>query len=72
MLRLMGTVLVLFSCTALGWSRSMTLQKRLGQLREVEKMVHLILGEITYRKETLPEALLRISEKTAQIGRAHV
>lgn len=65
MLRLMGTVLVLFSCTALGWSRSMTLQKRLEQLREVEKMVHLILGEITYRKETLPEALLRISEKTA-------
>ena len=58
MLRLMGTVLVLFSCTALGWSRSMTLQKRLEQLREVEKMV-------TYRKETLPEALLRISEKTA-------
>ena len=65
MLRLMGTVLVLFSCTALGWSRSMALQKRLEQLREVEKMVHLILGEITYRKETLPEALLRISEKTA-------
>lgn len=64
MLKLFGTVLVLFSCTALGWGKSMTLQKRLDQLREIEKIVHLLLGEITYRKETLPEALVRTSQKT--------
>lgn len=63
MLKLLGAVLVLFSCTALGWGKSMSLQRRLEQLREIEKLVHLILGEITYRKEALPEALLRTSQK---------
>lgn len=58
--------MVIFSCTAMGFGKSMGLYRRLGQLREVEKMVLLLLGEITYRKEALPEALLRVSEKIRQ------
>ena len=65
MLKLLGIVLVVFSCTAMGWNQSIAVENRLRQLREIEKLVHLILGEITYRKETLPEVLLHTSRKAA-------
>lgn len=61
MLKITGAVLVIFSCSALGCSKSMHMTRRLQQLREIEKMVFLILGEITYRKETLPEALSTVA-----------
>lgn len=57
MLKIAGVVLVIFSCSALGYSKSIHMTRRLQQLREIEKMVFLILGEITYRREALPEAL---------------
>lgn len=57
MLKIAGAVLVIFSCSALGYSKSIHMTRRLQQLREIEKMVFLILGEITYRREALPEAL---------------
>ena len=57
MLKIAGAVLVNFSCSALGYSKSIHMTRRLQQLREIEKMVFLILGEITYRREALPEAL---------------
>lgn len=65
MLKLLGIVLVVFSCTAMGWNQSIAVENRLRQLREIEKLVHLILGEITYRKEALPEVLLHTSRKAA-------
>ena len=57
MLKIAGAVLVIFFCSALGYSKSIHMTRRLQQLREIEKMVFLILGEITYRREALPEAL---------------
>ena len=57
MLKIAGAVLVIFSCSAQGYSKSIHMTRRLQQLREIEKMVFLILGEITYRREALPEAL---------------
>ena len=57
MLKIAGAGLVIFSCSALGYSKSIHMTRRLQQLREIEKMVFLILGEITYRREALPEAL---------------
>lgn len=65
MLKLPGMILVVFSCAALGWNQSMAIENRLRQLREIEKLVHLMLGEMTYRKEALPEVLLNISKKAA-------
>lgn len=65
MLKLFGIILVIFSCTAMGWNQSMAIEKRLRQLREIEKLVHLMLGEITYRKEALPDVLLHTSRKAA-------
>lgn len=63
MLKTAGAVLVIFSCTALGYQQSMRLSKRQHQLMEIRKMLLLLLGEITYRRETLPEAMNRISGK---------
>ena len=57
MLKIAGAGLGIFSCSALGYSKSIHMTRRLQQLREIEKMVFLILGEITYRREALPEAL---------------
>ena len=59
MLKVLGVCLVVFSCTALGFERSLRFTKRLAGLRELQRMVLLIKGEISYRKEALPEALLR-------------
>ncbi len=59
MLKVLGVCLVVLSCTALGFERSLKLTRRLSGLRELQRMVLLIKGEISYRKEALPEALIR-------------
>ena len=66
MLKIIGTVLVVFSCAALGYNKSMEISRRLFQLREIEKTVLLLMGEITYRREALPEAMLRVSDKVRE------
>ena len=63
MLKITGTVLVIFACAALGYGKSAGISARLFLLREIEKLLLLLMGEITYRKEALPEAMLRVSEK---------
>ena len=63
MLKAAGAILVIFSCSAFGYSKSLVLSGRLRQLREIEKMVFLILGEITYKREALPEALYGVAVK---------
>ena len=50
MLKLLGIVLVVFSCTAMGWNQSIAVENRLRQLREIEKLVHLILGKLPTAK----------------------
>lgn len=65
MLKAAGAILVIFACTALGYAQSLTFQKRLGCLEEIRKMTVLLLGEITYRKEALPQAMERVSGKVA-------
>ena len=42
MLKIAGAVLVIFSCSALGYSKSIHMTRRLQQLREIEKMVRQI------------------------------
>ena len=64
MLKLTGTVLVIFSCTAIGYGKSLDYSRRQRQLEEIQKMLHFLLGEIIYRKEALPEAMMRVAEKT--------
>lgn len=66
MLKAAGASLVILSCTLLGVRQSMKLSKRKELLLEIQKMVLLLLGEISYRKEALPEAMERVAGKTAE------
>lgn len=63
MLKIIGAVLVIFACAALGYKKSAAISDRLFLLREIEKLLLLLMGEITYRREALPEAVLRVSGK---------
>lgn len=66
MLKAAGVVLVVFSCAGLGCSKKAALSRRIAGLREIEKLLLLLEGEITYRKEALPEALLRVADKVRE------
>ena len=59
-------VLVIFACAALGYKKSAAISDRLFLLREIEKLLLLLMGEITYRREALPEAVLRVSGKVQE------
>ena len=51
MLKVLGVCLVVFSCTALGFERSLRFTKRLAGLRELQRMVLLIKARsVTERK----------------------
>lgn len=66
MLKITGAALVIFACGALGYGKSAGISARLSLLREIEKMLLLLMGEITYRKEALPEAMLCVSGKVQE------
>lgn len=66
MLKIIGAVLVIFACAALGYKKSAAISDRLFLLREIEKLLLLLMGEITYRREALPEAVLRVSGKVQE------
>ena len=63
MLKATGALLVILSCTAMGYGKSLNYSKRLRELEEIQKMVYFLLGEITYRREALPEAMVRVADK---------
>lgn len=63
MLKAAGVILVVFSCGAMGFSKSLSYGRRQRQLEEIQKMVVLLLGEITCRREALPEAMERVALK---------
>ena len=63
MLKAAGALLVILSCTAMGYGKSLNYSKRLRELEEIQKMVYFLLGEITYRREALPEAMVRVADK---------
>lgn len=64
MLKAAGALLVILSCGAMGYGKSLNYSKRLRELEEIQKMVYFLLGEITYRREALPEAMLRVADKS--------
>ena len=66
MLKIIGAVLVIFACAALGYKKSAAISDRLFLLREIEKLLLLLMGEITYRREALPEAVLTCSGKVQE------
>ena len=51
MLKVLGVCLVVLSCTALGFERSLKLTRRFSGLRELQRMVLLIKGDPGGREE---------------------
>lgn len=64
MIKLFGAVLLLFSCSGLGFLKSRQYQGRVMQLEELIHITGFLKGEISFAVSTLPEAMERISEKT--------
>ena len=54
MLKAVGALLVVLSCGAMGYGKSLSYTKRQRELEEIQKMLYFLLGEITYRREALP------------------
>lgn len=63
MLKAVGALLVVLSCGAMGYGKSLSYTKRQRELEEIQKMLYFLLGEITYRREALPEAMVRVADK---------
>lgn len=66
MLKLSGAVLLFCSCSGLGFLKSRQYQGRIVQLAELIHIMGFIKGEISFAASTLPEAMERISGKTAE------
>ena len=61
MLKVIGVILIILSCSAAGIWYSMRLQERLDLLYLQQKMLVMLEREITYGISTLPEALCNTS-----------
>lgn len=63
MLKLWGTLIIIASSTAIGYTLSMQLSDRLRELKQLLKMVSLLEREITYGVAALPEALQHVGDR---------
>ncbi len=64
MLRIVGAVLIISGCTAIGLFYKEKLQAGLFHLRSMQQILELLMSEIRYGKATLPESCGNISTKT--------
>lgn len=60
-LRYVGMGLVVFGCTALGMEMSSDRKKRIRDIRELQKILDLLEGEIGYAHASLPESFRQVS-----------
>lgn len=61
MIRLMGALCIVLSCTAYGFIKSQLWSERLKQLRDLEKIFVALSGDIRYGQVSLPESFERIA-----------
>ena len=65
MLKVSGALLVFFAGWGMGNWRSRQYQQRIKDLQILQLIISCLIGEISYARNTLPEAFSRISEKVA-------
>lgn len=65
MLKLWGTLIIIASSTAIGYTLSIQLSDRLKELKQLLKMVSLLEREITYGMSALPEALEHVGDRVS-------
>lgn len=63
MLKGAGILMVMAACTALGFCISLELDCRLGSLKEIQRMMEMLRGEIQYGSTPLQEAFLLMADQ---------
>lgn len=66
MQRIMGLMITVLSCTALGFRFGMDLENRLKSLKEFQKIMLMLRGEIQYAAASLKEAFRILAEQVPQ------
>ncbi|WP_373898375.1 stage III sporulation protein SpoIIIAB [Haloimpatiens sp. FM7315] len=64
MFKLIGSLIIILSCSYLGFSIGSGIRKRLIQLKELEKNVYLLKNEMFYTYTSLPEAFSKVGLKS--------
>jgi len=59
--KIIGCVLILGSCTGMGWYFSNELKMRIKDLKDLKKLIYLLRGDIRYASTPLPEAVQALS-----------
>lgn len=63
--RIVGYSFILIGCSGLGLWYSMQMQQRVRHLREMIRVLDIVISEIDYGNSTLPECCERVQEKAA-------
>ena len=66
MLRFAGVVLLMVGCIGSGWSAKERLKKTLDDLYRIRQIFQMFQSEIAYSKAPIPEACLRIGNRTGE------
>ena len=64
MQKVIGSIMVIAVCTALGFEKSRELQLHLKELEELKRLFMIIHSELKFTKATLSEIFFKISKKT--------
>ncbi|MDO7788625.1 stage III sporulation protein SpoIIIAB [Desulforamulus aquiferis] len=63
MLKLLGAIIVVFSCTLIGLTVASAYSRRPGEIRALQNALQLLETEISYGATPLPDALASVSER---------
>ena len=62
MLKIVGCIVILASCTGLGFSKSSEMQSHLDELEELKKIFYLLKSELQYTKAPFAEVFEKIGQ----------
>ena len=63
MIKLIGSILILASCTGIGFSKSKEMQFHLTELEELKRIFYLLKSELQYTRATFAEVFEKIEPK---------
>lgn len=67
MQKLIGSIMIILACTAIGFEKSQEMLRHLKELEELKKVMTLIRSEMQYTKVPFAEIFQKISKKTEGI-----
>ena len=65
-MKLIGSILILASCTGFGFSKSRGMQCHLNELEEVKKIFYLLKSELQYTRAPFSEVFDKIGQKARE------